>query len=45
MEEKFYKKIHQKIEREREREKWHFVRENYVKNGRENDTFIIRGCE
>ena len=43
------KKILQKIlwerEREREREIYLFVRENYAKNGRENDKFIIRWCE
>ena len=32
--------------RERERERNNlFVRENYAKNGRENDKFIIRECE
>ena len=32
--------------RERERERNNiFVRENYVKNGREDDKFIVRGCE
>ena len=31
------------IERERERNNL-FVRENYVKNGRENDKFIVRLC-
>ena len=31
------------IERERERERENlFVRENYVKNGRENDKFMVR---
>ena len=39
------KKIHQKIVREREREITFFVKENYEQNGRENDKFIIRGCE
>ena len=38
------KKIHQKIEREREREHF-FVRENYAQNGRDGDKFIIRECE
>ena len=37
------KKIHEKIERERERT--FFVRENYAQNGRGSDKFIIRGCE
>ena len=33
-------------ERERERERDNiFVRENYVTNGKEDDKFIIRGCE
>ena len=32
-------------EREREREIAFFVRENYVKNGRENDKFIVKGSE
>ena len=32
-------------EREREREKTFFVREKYVKNGRNNYKFIVRGCE
>ena len=33
-------------ERERERERNNiFVRENYAKNGREDDKFIVRGCE
>ena len=31
--------------RERERERTFFVRENYAKNGRENDEFIIKLCE
>ena len=31
-------------EREREREPF-FLREKYVKNGRENDKFLVRGCE
>ena len=31
-------------ERERERQPF-FVREKYVKNGKENDKFIVRGCE
>ena len=35
--------------RERERERgpffFFFVREKYVKNGRENDKFIVRVCE
>ena len=35
--------IHQKIERERERT--FFVKGKCVKNGRENDKFIVRGCE
>ena len=30
--------------REREREPF-FVREKYIKNGKENDKFIGRGCE
>ena len=39
-----------KREREREREREGernklFVRENYAKNGRENDKFIVRGNE
>ena len=34
------KKINKKIYREREREN-HFVRENYVKNGRKNKKFIV----
>ena len=34
------KKINQKRERERERETF-FVRENYAKNGRKNDKFIV----
>ena len=38
------KKIHHKILRERERKPF-FVREKYVKNGRENDKFIVRGCK
>ena len=38
------KKIHHKIVREREKEPF-FVREKYIKNGKENDKFIGRGCE
>ena len=30
--------------RERERKPF-FFREKYVKNGRENDKFLVRGCE
>ena len=39
------KKINKKIyrERERERKKSLFVRENYVKNGRKNKKFIVNG--
>ena len=36
-------KIHQKIEGERMGNNHFFVRENYVKNGRVNDKFILRG--
>ena len=32
-------------ERERERERTFFVRENYAQNGRDNDEFIVKGCE
>ena len=42
------KKIHQKIQRERERERgnlFFLVRENYAQNKRDNDKFIVRGCE
>ena len=38
------KKIHQKIERERERDNL-FMRENYVKNGRKDNKFIVKKCE
>ena len=37
------KKIYQK--RERERERTFFVRENYAKNGRKNDKFIVNGVD
>ena len=37
---KFIKKL-----RERERENIFFVREKYIKNGRVNEKFIVRGCE
>ena len=37
------KKNHQKIEGERVGNKHLFVRENYVKNGRVNNKFILRG--
>ena len=36
------------LERERERERemtFFFVRENYAQNRRDNDKFIVRGCE
>ena len=37
--------MHQKIEREREREREdYFVRKKYAKNERENEKFIVRGC-
>ena len=36
------KKIHQKIEGEKMGNNHFFVRENYVKNGRVNDEFIVR---
>ena len=40
------KKINQKLERERERERERnnlfFVRENYIKNRRENEKFIVK---
>ena len=42
------KKNNQKIERERERYNlffFFFVKENYIKNGRENDEFIVKWCE
>ena len=41
------KKIHQKIEREREREITFFflVRENYAYNGKDSDKFIVREYE
>ena len=41
------KKINQKFEREREgeRNKLFFVRENCAQNGRDNDKFIVRECE
>ena len=32
-------------ERERERERTFFVRENYAKNGRKNDKFIVNGVD
>ena len=39
-------KIHQKFERERERERNRFVlREKYAQNERDNDKFIVSGCE
>ena len=37
------KKIHQKIEGEKMGNNNFFVRENYVKNGRVNNKFILRG--
>ena len=39
--------MHQKIERQREREREHFffVREKYIRNGRKNDKFIVKECE
>ena len=39
------KKKNQKFVREREREITFFVREKYIKNGKENDKFIVRGCK
>ena len=43
------KKIHQKIERERERERnnifFFLVRENYAYNGKDSDKFIVREYE
>ena len=42
------KKIYQKFEREKERESERqpfFVRKNYTQNKRDNDKFIVRGCE
>ena len=41
---KLEKKIVQKIFWERERNNL-FVRENYANNGRENEKFIVKGCE
>ena len=38
-------KILSEREREREREITFFVRKNYVKNGKENDKFIVKQCE
>ena len=40
-----YKKIHRKIERERERENLFFVRENHASNGIDSYKFIVRKCE
>ena len=46
MQEKFKKKkIHQKIEREREKGPLFFVKENYAQNRIDNDNFILRGSE
>ena len=44
------KNIERERERERDRERENernnfFVRENYAKNGRENEKFIVRCCE
>ena len=40
------KKIHQKIQREREREgTFFFVRENYAQNERDSKKFIVKECE
>ena len=36
------KKIHQKIQRERERGDLFLVRENYAQNSRDSDKFIVR---
>ena len=33
------------LEREREKEPFFFVKENYPQNRRDSDKFIIRGCE
>ena len=44
MQEKKYSKKY--WERERERERYNFfVKENYAKNRKENDKFIVRWCE
>ena len=45
MQEKLKKSTKKLREREREREITFFVTENYTKNGRENDEFIVKCCE